>query len=100
MSRLWLLFVVACASSDETARGPLEDCVIRADGKMTCAESYPGCTFAPDTAVQFVRCDQRREYIVYGRADGCPELYVFPEGTFVDLEAWEDHVGECQQRQR
>jgi hypothetical protein len=93
-----ILILAACAT-DDPPPGPIDDCQLEPDGTLVCPRTFPGCTFMADTAVQFERCGQRREYIVYGRADGCPELYVYPEGAFRDPVAWEDHVGACDQRQ-
>jgi hypothetical protein len=92
------LFATACASDEPTTDGPIEDCTVQQDGSLICERSFPGCTFQPDTAVQFERCGQRNEYVVYGRADGCPKLYYYVEGTFASPAAWEAFVGACERR--
>ena len=94
--RAWCLALLLTACTDDAAKdGPIEDCVVRSDGALVCERSFPGCTFMPQIAVQFVRCGHRNEYTKYGRADGCPELYDYAEGTFLSPDAWEAFVGAC-----
>jgi len=85
----------ACASEATDDAGPIDDCAVQADDTLICERSFPGCVFMPDSAVQFERCGHRWEYVVYGRADGCPELFYYPEGAFRSPEAWEAFVGAC-----
>ena len=89
----------ACATDDEP-RGPIEDCQLQTDGSMICPRSFPGCVLAADTAVQFARCGHRYEYVIYGRAADCPEVYYYPEGSFLSPSDWEAHVPACDSRTR
>src|SRR5262249_53284089 len=89
--------VLACTNKPADP-APLADCEVQTDASMVCRLSFPGCTFHPDIATQFVYCGRRYEYVVYGRADNCPELYYFPEGTFLSPDDWRDYVGACERR--
>lgn len=86
--------LTACA--DEPPRGPITDCEVQTDGTLLCPRTFPGCALSPDVAVQFERCGHRNEYVVYGRAEGCPEIYYFPEGSFLSSSDWEAYVGACE----
>lgn len=65
---------------------------------MICPRSFPGCTLHADVAVQFERCGHRSEYVVYGRAESCPEIYYYPEGSFLSPGDWQAYVGACDGR--
>jgi hypothetical protein len=96
-----LLLALSClvaACSDPTPPAPIADCELDMDGALVCPRSYPGCRLEPDVAVQFLRCGHRYEYTLYGRVEGCPELYYYPEGSFRSHEDWEAFVGACDAR--
>ena len=95
-SRLLAITIALAACSDEEPRGPITDCEVESGGTLSCPHTFPGCTFSPDVAVQFERCGHRHEYVVYGRAEGCPEIYYYPEGSFLSSEDWAAYVGACE----
>ncbi|MGE0550685.1 MAG: hypothetical protein AB7R00_26705 [Kofleriaceae bacterium] len=99
ISIAFILFAVsahACTDDDSSSSTPIADCDVRDDATMVCPDSFPGCTFRPDLAAQFESCGRRYEYVVYGRADGCPELFYYPEGTFRSHDDWQAYVGACE----